>query len=262
MSSSTHYKSGGDYRSTGKSYAPINDVAKDYAFGPVKSDHVPFIIGKKGATIRNIIAISGAFVKVQKPDADNGRPEPWFLVRGQSHQVGVAMDMLNNIRSEAVARSVESEAKEAFEVAEEDVGFIIGSGGRTVKGVKTRTGARVQIQKPNDIHPTSWFLVSGRVSQVDAAMKELETIRTRAQQKRGVRLQSVEMGYYPATEYTSGREESQAPPSPSYSPKSPLYSGNTPPPVAKWEKTTLGNGDGTGDWAEDQKIGETNAVVA
>ena len=32
--------------------------------------------------------------------------------------------------------------------------------------------------------------------------------------------------------------------------------------VAKWEKTTLGNGDGTGDWAEDQKIGETNAVVA
>ena len=60
------------------------------------------------------------------------------------------------------------------------VGFMIGSKGITINMIKSKSGAWVQIRKPDAEHQEHWFEISGEQTQVDEATRLLREIRDEA----------------------------------------------------------------------------------
>ena len=70
----------------------------------VHPDDVAFVIGKSGKTIKTIKHKSGAYVQIQQPRPDLGRPMPWFDVIGSPGQCARATQLLGEIASESERR--------------------------------------------------------------------------------------------------------------------------------------------------------------
>ncbi|KAG6659182.1 far upstream element-binding protein 2-like isoform X1 [Carya illinoinensis] len=132
----------------------------------VPNNKVGVLIGKAGDTIRYLQYNSGAKIQITR-DSD---ADPYCATRpveiiGSLDNITKAEKLINAVIAEAdaggspslIARglttaqaAVASEQIE-IQVPNEKVGIIIGKGGETIKGLQTRTGARIQVLIPQHL---------------------------------------------------------------------------------------------------------------
>jgi len=90
--------------SFGKHGVPFTTVTQFQAWFGVHPDHVGFVIGKKGATVKKISADCNCYIKIQDPNSFSGG-FPWFLIKGTSESnVSEAYHRLRTIANEANRR--------------------------------------------------------------------------------------------------------------------------------------------------------------
>lgn len=97
-----------DYSNThvshGKHGVPYTTVNQIQAWFGVHPDHVGFVIGGKGATVKKISADCKCYIKIQDPNSFSGG-FPWFLIKGYSESnVCEAYHRLRTIANEANRR--------------------------------------------------------------------------------------------------------------------------------------------------------------
>jgi far upstream element-binding protein len=140
---------------------------------------VGFVIGRNGATIKQIIAESGAAVDTNKAAGDD-REKGSFTLRGTRRQVaccrvliGQKLEVLRGGDGTASRRSRDWEAGGGFAgdpaetahallwVPVEKVGLVIGTGGSTVRGLRDKSGAIISVHNNAIEDGRKRFLVSG-----------------------------------------------------------------------------------------------------
>ncbi|XWS23304.1 hypothetical protein CRYUN_Cryun28dG0000500 [Craigia yunnanensis] len=126
----------------------------------VPNAKVGVLIGKAGDTIRYLQYNSGAKIQIMRDaDADRDAPTRPVEIIGTLSSITKAEKLINAVIAEAeaggspslVARGLattqDAGAADHIEiqVPNEKVGLIIGRGGETIKGLQTRSGARIQL---------------------------------------------------------------------------------------------------------------------
>ncbi|KAK8651601.1 hypothetical protein V6N13_141198 [Hibiscus sabdariffa] len=126
----------------------------------VPNAKVGVLIGKAGDTIRYLQYNSGAKIQIMRDaDADPDAPTRPVEIIGTLSSINQAEKLINAVIAEAdaggspslVARGLATtQAAGAadqieIQVPNEKVGLIIGRGGETIKGLQTRSGARIQL---------------------------------------------------------------------------------------------------------------------
>ncbi|BFG18488.1 hypothetical protein CerSpe_047630 [Prunus speciosa] len=126
----------------------------------VPNNKVGVLIGKAGDTIRYLQYNSGAKIQITRDsDADPYSATRPVEIIGSSFSISKAEKLINAVIAEAdaggspslVARGVATAQAAAaaeqiqIQVPNEKVGLIIGRGGETIKGLQTRSGARIQL---------------------------------------------------------------------------------------------------------------------
>ncbi|MCO5586636.1 hypothetical protein L7F22_040577 [Adiantum nelumboides] len=115
---------------------------------------VGLVIGKGGDTIKQIQLQSGARVQITK-DMDHNPHVPFRTVElmGTPEQIERAEQAIHDVIAEADAAAANSSQSTYIPVGEQiqltvptnKVGLIIGRGGETIKGLQSKTGARIQL---------------------------------------------------------------------------------------------------------------------
>lgn len=121
-------------------------------------------------------------------------------------------------------------------VDDEDVGFVIGGGGSTVKRIKSQTGALIKHFKndPEDSeHNSGYFNLRGNDHQIHCAKISIQELVIESKRRRiASLLQQVEGvggGYGSNSPGYAPRSPDYAPRSPDYTPHSPQHRPTTPP---------------------------------
>ncbi|KAG0522151.1 hypothetical protein BDA96_07G012100 [Sorghum bicolor] len=153
----------------------------------VPNSKVGVLIGKSGETIRNLQSSSGAQIQITK-DAD---VDPNTLTRsvelvGTLGSVDKAEQLIKCVIAEAeaggspalIARGFGSgqPGSEQFEMTVPDnkVGLIIGKGGETIKGMQTKSGARIQLIPQ---HPPEGVTLTERIVRITGNKKQIEIVK-------------------------------------------------------------------------------------
>lgn len=90
--------------SHGKHGVPFTTITQFQAWFGVHPDHVGFVIGGKGATVKKISSDCKCYIKIQDPNSFSGG-FPWFLIKGSSESnVCEAYHRLRTIANEANRR--------------------------------------------------------------------------------------------------------------------------------------------------------------
>ncbi|KAL5659817.1 hypothetical protein ACJX0J_026942, partial [Zea mays] len=153
----------------------------------VPNSKVGVVIGKAGETIRNLQISSGAKIQITKDiEADsNALTRPVELV-GTPGSVDKAEQLIKSVIAEAeaggspalIARGFGSgqPGSEQFEMTVPDnkVGLIIGKGGETIKGMQTKSGARIQLIPQ---HPPEGVTLTERIVRVTGNKKQIEAAK-------------------------------------------------------------------------------------
>ena len=88
----------------GKHGAPFMVVPQFQSWFAVHPDHVGFVIGSKGATVKKIATDCQCYVKIQDPNTFSGG-FPWFIIKGSTEaNVCEAYHRLRTIANEADRR--------------------------------------------------------------------------------------------------------------------------------------------------------------
>lgn len=88
----------------GKHGAPFVVVPQFQSWFAVHPDHVGFVIGGKGATVKKIATDCQCYVKIQDPNSFSGG-FPWFIIKGSTEaNVCEAYHRLRTIANEAENR--------------------------------------------------------------------------------------------------------------------------------------------------------------
>ncbi|KAK8542446.1 hypothetical protein V6N13_136979 [Hibiscus sabdariffa] len=126
----------------------------------VPNAKVGVLIGKAGDTIRYLQYNSGAKIQIMRDaDADRDAPTRPLEIIGTLSSINKAAKLINAVIAEAdaggspslVARGLATTQASGdadqieIQVPNEKVGLIIGRGGETIKGLQTRSGARIQL---------------------------------------------------------------------------------------------------------------------
>ena len=90
--------------STGKHGAPFVVVPTFQSWFALHRDHVGFVIGAKGATVKKIAGDCQCYIKIQDPNQfSNGMP--WFIIKGSAEaNVCEAFHRIRTIANEAERR--------------------------------------------------------------------------------------------------------------------------------------------------------------
>ncbi|XP_039853246.1 far upstream element-binding protein 1-like isoform X2 [Panicum virgatum] len=145
---------------------------------------VGVLIGKAGETIRNLQTSSGAKVQITKDvDADSNALTRSVELVGTLASVDKAEQLIKSVIAEAEAGGSPAliatgfgsgqSGSEQFEMTVPDntVGLIIGKGGETIKGLQTRSGARIQLIPQ---HPPEDVTLTERTVRVTGNKKQIE----------------------------------------------------------------------------------------
>jgi len=148
---------------------------------------VGVLIGKAGETIRNLQTSSGAKIQITKDvDADSNALTRSVELVGTLASVDKAEQLIKSVIAEAeaggspalIARGFGSgqSGSEQFEMTVPDnkVGLIIGKGGETIKGLQTRSGARIQLIPQ---HPPEGVTLTERTVRVTGNKKQIEVAK-------------------------------------------------------------------------------------
>ncbi|KAL6658756.1 hypothetical protein ACP70R_002796 [Stipagrostis hirtigluma subsp. patula] len=158
----------------------------------VPNSKVGVLIGKAGETIKNLQLSSGAKIQITKDvDADsNALTRPVELL-GTLENIDKAEQLIKSVIAEAeaggspalIARGFGSgqSGSEQFEMTVPDnkVGLIIGKGGETIKGLQTRSGARIQLIPQ---HPPEGVTLTERTVRVTGNKKQIEDAKAMIKQ--------------------------------------------------------------------------------
>ncbi|XVF63421.1 hypothetical protein PTKIN_Ptkin09bG0085900 [Pterospermum kingtungense] len=161
----------------------------------VPNAKVGVLIGKAGDTIRYLQYNSGAKIQIMRDaDADRDAPTRPVEIIGTLSSIIKAEKLVNAVIAEAdaggspslVARGVATTqaAKDAdsieIQVPNEKVGLIIGRGGETIKGLQTRSGARIQLIPQNlpegDGSKERTVKVTGDKKQIEIAQEMIKDV--------------------------------------------------------------------------------------
>ncbi|CAO2169762.1 unnamed protein product [Urochloa humidicola] len=153
----------------------------------VPNSKVGVLIGKAGETIRNLQMSSGAKIQITKDvDADSNALTRSVELVGTLASVDKAEQLIKSVIAEAeaggspalIARGFGSgqSGSEQFEMTVPDnkVGLIIGKGGETIKGLQTRSGARIQLIPQ---HPPEGVTLTERTVRVTGNKKQIEVAK-------------------------------------------------------------------------------------
>ncbi|KAG2576232.1 far upstream element-binding protein 2-like [Panicum virgatum] len=153
----------------------------------VPNSKVGVLIGKAGETIRNLQTSSGAKIQITKDiDADSSALTRSVELVGTLASVDKAEQLIKSVIAEAeaggspalIARGFGSgqSGSEQFEMTVPDnkVGLIIGKGGETIKGLQTRSGARIQLIPQ---HPPEGVTLTERTVRVTGNKKQIEVAK-------------------------------------------------------------------------------------
>lgn len=98
------FQSQNENTSTGKHGVQFTTFTQYQTWFGVHPDHVGFVIGGKGATVKKISRDCKCFIKIQDPNPFSGGM-PWFLIRGNnSESICEAYHRLRTIANEADRR--------------------------------------------------------------------------------------------------------------------------------------------------------------
>jgi hypothetical protein len=90
--------------STGKHGAPFTTVTQHQSWIIIHPDHVGFVIGAKGATVKKIASDCRCYVKIQDPNQFSCG-FPWFVIKGSTEaNVCEAYHRIRTIANEAERR--------------------------------------------------------------------------------------------------------------------------------------------------------------
>ena len=106
------------------------------------------VIGKGGETIKGLQAQSGAHITVDQ-NFPEGVPRK-ISISGPAGCVDIATKLVEDLLKGGPVRSGSvgpGQAQHLVECPKEMVGRVIGRGGETIKGLKSQTGARIQIDQ-------------------------------------------------------------------------------------------------------------------
>ncbi|XP_031387907.1 far upstream element-binding protein 2-like isoform X1 [Punica granatum] len=176
-------------------HEPITDSGTISRKIEVPNDKVGVLIGKGGETVRSLQSNSGAKIQiVRDADADMACSMRPVELIGSLESISKAEKLIRDVIAEAdaggspslVARGFGSGqnagAAEQFEmkVPNEKVGLIIGRGGDTIKGLQTKSGARIQLipQQPTggDESKERTVRVTGYKRQIDIAIEMIKDV--------------------------------------------------------------------------------------
>ena len=88
----------------GKHGAPFAVIPQFQSWLGVHPDHVGFVIGAKGATVKKIASDCKCYIKIQDPNTFSGG-FPWFIIKGSTEaNVCEAFHRLRTIANEAERR--------------------------------------------------------------------------------------------------------------------------------------------------------------
>lgn len=143
----------------------------------IANEKVGLIIGRAGETIRSLEASTGAQIQISK---ESGGPDRAVTVVGDDDSINRAVIEIDKICTGTVRPST-SHAGETVRipVPQNLVGVLIGRGGETVRAVQQRTGCLVQIQRANEVDPSSAtrdVSLTGTQQQIEAARHEVLSI--------------------------------------------------------------------------------------
>ncbi|KAM2868881.1 hypothetical protein FF1_016892 [Malus domestica] len=156
----------------------------------VPNNKVGVLIGKSGDTIRYLQYNSGAKIQITRDsDADPYSATRPVEIIGTLDNISKAEKLINAVIAEAdaggspslVARGVATALAVAaaeqiqIQVPNEKVGLIIGRGGETIKGLQTRSGARIQVLIPQ--HLPEGDESKERTVRVTGDKKQIEVAR-------------------------------------------------------------------------------------
>lgn len=152
---------------------------------------VGLVIGKGGDTIKQIQLQSGARVQITK-DTDHNPNVPFRTVElmGTPEQIDRAEQAIHDVIAEADAAAANSNPGPYASAGEQiqltvptnKVGLIIGRGGETIKGLQSKTGARIQLVPllgPSEYHSgvaERVLTLMGSKEQVDAASELIKDL--------------------------------------------------------------------------------------
>ncbi|KAK0575615.1 hypothetical protein LWI29_003782 [Acer saccharum] len=164
----------------------------------VPNNKVGVLIGKAGDTIRYLQYNSGAKIQITRDaDADpNCMTRPVEIV-GTLSNINKAEKLISAVIAEAdaggspslVARGLATQQavgigeQVEIKVPNEKVGLIIGRGGETIKGLQTRSGARIQVLIPQhlpegDGSKERTVRVTGDMRQIEMAQEMIKEVLT------------------------------------------------------------------------------------
>ncbi|GKV09236.1 hypothetical protein SLEP1_g20769 [Rubroshorea leprosula] len=158
----------------------------------VPNAKVGVLIGKAGETIRSLQYNSGAKIQIMRDaDADRDAPTRPVELVGTLSSIAKAEKLINAVIAEAdaggspslVARGLAiTQATGAVDLIEiqvpnEKVGLIIGRGGDTIKGLQTRSGARIQLINSEGEQSTEKIVrVTGDKKQIEMAKEMIKEV--------------------------------------------------------------------------------------
>ncbi|KAF5726171.1 KH domain-containing protein isoform 1 [Tripterygium wilfordii] len=157
----------------------------------IPSGRVGVVIGKAGDTIKYLQLQSGAKIQVTRDmDADPNSLSRTVDLMGTPEQIAKAEQLINDVLAEADAggsgiisrRPSGQSGSEHFvmKVPNNKVGLVIGKGGDTIKGMQTRTGARIQViplhLPPGDTSTERTLHIEGTNEQIEAAKQLVDEV--------------------------------------------------------------------------------------
>lgn len=115
-------------------------------------------------------------------------------------------------------------------VDNEDVGFVIGGGGSTIKRIKHQTGASIKFydDKAVDDSKPGYFNVRGSEYQIHMATIQIQELIIESQRRRLARVSSTPVPIPSGHDYTPRSPGGYTPQSPAYAPRSPDYTPHSP----------------------------------
>ncbi|XVE60724.1 hypothetical protein DITRI_Ditri05aG0151000 [Diplodiscus trichospermus] len=161
----------------------------------VPNSKVGVLIGKAGDTIKYLQYNSGAKIQIMRDaDADREAPTRPVEIIGTLSSIIKAEKLINAVIAEAdaggspslVARGLATSQAAGvadnieIQVPNEKVGLIIGRGGETIKGLQTRSGARIQLIPQNlpegDGSKERTVRVTGDKKQIEIATEMIKDV--------------------------------------------------------------------------------------
>ncbi|KAE8681266.1 tubulin-specific chaperone E [Hibiscus syriacus] len=165
----------------------------------VPNAKVGVLIGKAGDTIRYLQYNSGAKIQIMRDaDADRDAPTRPVEIIGTLSSINEAEKLINAVIAEAdaggspslVARGLGATQTTGavdqieIQVPNEKVGLIIGRGGETIKGLQTRSGARIQLIPQHlpegDGSKERTVRVTGDKKQIEIAREMIKDVMNQA----------------------------------------------------------------------------------